>query len=137
MTITTGQQEGTLTVSDVNGDSLQEFLTGNNRNEWISSGLLNIYVRKGRHIIQSKMAETIDVANVQIHTNKERGKGRFTTWLHHAEREADQRGWYVRVECILNRRLVHYLERRGYIVISDTGIGFGRSVTMYRELNGK
>ena len=100
-------------------DSLLRFLDSNTRAEWIVSGPMRVFVRKAKHIIAGMLTNTLDVASVSVDPDRQ-GGGVFKTWLAQVEKLAYVRGLHVRVESILEPRLVPFLTRRGYVRVPDT-----------------
>jgi GNAT superfamily N-acetyltransferase len=98
---------------------LSAFLDGPLRNEHIVAGPLVVYVRKAHHIINEKMVQCLDVASIDV-PERHRGQGHFHRWLQKAEATARAYGLVVRVESILEPRLVPFLARRGYLRVPDT-----------------
>ena len=90
-------------------------------NEWVQvpEGGSGLYLRVG--------PRGIDVANVDF---DQKGTGAFTRYLDQIEREAAARQLpAVRVENILNERLIPFLEKRGYLTEFNP---FGGPPSMYK-----
>ena len=99
------------------------------RNEWLSSAKMNVYVRKGRHLINGEIRLCFDVASIGVPDNL-RGKGIFTKWLEQVEKEIPSfEIEYVFVESILESRLIPFLGRHGY-----TEIPGSNPPSMYKQI---
>src|ERR1035437_2102447 len=57
-------------------NEIKKFLCGPQRNAWLKVGTMKVYVRKGNHAIDKKVANTFDIANVE-QDEKYRGHGGF------------------------------------------------------------
>lgn len=84
---------------------------------WICSGRLRAYVRVTRHKVNGALADTIDVASIEV-DEAHRGKGTFTRWLAKVEALAREHHRTVYVESVLQERLVPFLIARGYHTVS-------------------
>lgn len=100
-------------------NSLIQFLDSRTRIAWITSGPMRVYVRKAKHIIAETLTATLDVASISVNADS-RGKGVFKAWLAKAEKLANVRGLTVRVESILEPKLLPFLTHRGYVRVPDT-----------------
>lgn len=100
-------------------NSLVKFLDSRARIAWISSGPMRAYIRKAKHVIEGALTNTLDVASISVNPDA-RGKGVFRAWLAQAEKHANVRGLTVRVESILEPKLVPFLTHRGYVRVPDT-----------------
>lgn len=94
-------------------EQLTKFLKQTIQNRmWIGDGTLNVYVRKGHHVLGGEMLETLDIANIEA---EPKGKGRFTTFLQFAENTAKPLKLTILVEAILEPRLIPFLRKKGYL----------------------
>ncbi|MGY0522839.1 hypothetical protein ACW0JY_37830, partial [Pseudomonas aeruginosa] len=59
---------------------------------------------------------TLDLADLEVTNEGERGKGQFTLFLSNAERIADSNGLIVYVQSIVNQRLLNNLVSKGYFL---------------------
>ena len=110
-------------------DTLQSMMDDDSStNEWVVSGTLQFYVRKGRIASRLREASTIKpclmVANVNTvkrrATNKERAFD-MIRFMKEVEATAVQTGYAgVYVECVLNPRLRPLLTRSGYRRLSGS-----------------
>jgi len=85
-------------------------------NEWIEvpAFKLRLYARRTRRHLGGKMEETLDLASFEV-SEQNRGKGLFTRFIELVESYAVELGLVVYVECVHNKRLRAFLERRGYV----------------------
>lgn len=97
--------------------SFDNWYDGLSHNAWIDDGVMEVYVRKAHHLCGALVLETIDVANVTIFDEKDRGCGLFTGFLEHVE-DYQQ---VVYVENLLNPRLAVFFDKRGYLRVKNTG----------------
>ena len=98
---------------------LKEFLNSTLTNAWLHTDHMEIYIRKGRHLINGKIKLTLDVANVQVE-EAHQGKGIFRNYLNRIESESVKYGFEgVMVESILQKRLLPFLKGRGYEQCND------------------
>lgn len=97
-------------------DQFDQFMLSPLHNMWIGDNNIQVYIRKGYHLIHQEFLNTIDIANIQQDV-EHRGKGFFKTFIQHVERYK----YPVYVECIHNPRLTDMLERNGYTIIRTTG----------------
>jgi N-acetylglutamate synthase-like GNAT family acetyltransferase len=94
--------------------NITKFLNNHAHNEWLKSEKMDVYVRKGHHLIDGEIRSCFDVANISV-PEKLRGHGIFTKWLEQVEKKILPFGIeYVFVESILELRLVSFLNSRGY-----------------------
>jgi hypothetical protein len=79
-------------------------------NEWLTDDKMQVYVRKGRRLIDGKMRTTLDIANVEVY---DKGQGTFTDFLNKAH---DMHPWDATyVECVHNPDLAVFLVRYGFM----------------------
>lgn len=83
--------------------------------KWIEGEIFSVYLRKGIHLIDGKLLETLDVANIRSIPTQYRGKGYFKAFIVHLEGY----GKPVYVECIHNPLLLNMLVKHGYTTIHD------------------
>ncbi len=79
-------------------------------------GDLMVYARIAARGIDGEGRWTLDLADLEITNEAERGKGQFTRFLDIAERVADTNSLVVYVQSIVNSRLLKNLTARGYVV---------------------
>lgn len=102
---------------------LKEFINSTDRNIWIKTKLINVYVRKGFHSINGKTMATLDVANVSV-PNKYQGSGVFKEFMTYAK----SFGYPIYVESILNPIVTSAVQRWGYDIIND-----GNDAILYND----
>lgn len=105
-------------------DTLCNFIAGNQRNVWLQFGPMAAYLRKARRLVPCGPEEgdggylevrSLDVANVTIENDSDKGQGTFTAWLSMAEEVTLNLGMnIVMVECVQNIRLEKFLLHHGY-----------------------
>ena len=93
---------------------IDSFMSSKLRNAWLQTDSVNMYVRKGVHIIDGQLTNTFDLASITIAENK-RGCGLFKEIILYIE----SLGLPVYVESILNPKLADMLERHGYSLDAD------------------
>jgi N-acetylglutamate synthase-like GNAT family acetyltransferase len=94
--------------------SLSAFLAADRRNIWLHSDKMKVYVRKGKHSLDNKISDCLDIASIQVE-DEFQGHGIFKSWLRYAEDTATRFSIEaVFVENILNPRLATYLSGIGY-----------------------
>ena len=100
---------------------IKDFINSPLRCYWMSLRFIDVFVRKGHHLIDGKVARCFDIANVNA---REKGEGHFTRLLEHLENvkiEFD----YLYVESILNERLEEFFNRRsGWVRIPGENVNF-------------
>lgn len=85
--------------------NLKQFLSSSLRNQWIREPGIDLYVRRS-----IRMGIDIDLASLSA---DKLGNGAFTSFL---DKYEPYHVFYV--ECIHNPRLVPYLAKRGYTLVS-------------------
>lgn len=93
---------------------IDRFLKGKIPNEYIYIGPFEIYVRKSKRDLGNGYYRCFDIARVGARVDGMRGKGYFTLFLAELERHLIDRNTTIYVECVHNKRLGAFLERRGY-----------------------
>lgn len=95
--------------------ALEEFLADQRRqNKWLHANKMEVYVRRGRHVLGDTVHKCLDVANISVHPEHQ-NMGIFRLWLKYAEQCAAQSGLdAVFVECVMTRRLACFLEKEDY-----------------------
>lgn len=97
--------------------AFQAFMKSGQRNQWLETHTIKIYMRKATHAIGGQVVKTLDIANIHI-DETERGQGVGTMlidWLH------QQNPFPVTfVESIQNPRLYTHLKARGWLDVNDT-----------------
>lgn len=95
---------------------LSEFMDSPRTNDWLQIGDMLVYVRKGRHVCNDQLLNTIDVANVSVHPDCQ-NQGIFTQFLN----EVETLGLPVHIENVLTERFANFFRKReGYNVIADS-----------------
>lgn len=96
-------------------EKLKDFIENDKRNEWLSDGLMNVYVRKGYHFIEGKTKICLDIANVVVYKQKQ---GTWTKFLWEAHKINP---WYCTfVECVNNKHLVKWLLKNGFTETNES-----------------
>ena len=86
--------------------NFEQFAKSNFRNSWVKEPGIEIYIR--RCLLTSRNAD-FEIANMVAKTP---GKGALTKFLDKYEPE-----YAFFIECVLNKRLWTYFERRGYTCV--------------------
>jgi hypothetical protein len=94
---------------------LLEFFYSKNRNMWLEDHILSVYVRKGFHIINEEIIDTIDIANISTINSKYKGKGYFRSFMLAVE----GLGIAVYVENIHNQLLLDMLVKHNYEILEN------------------
>lgn len=102
-------------------EQLQQFIkdaeTGDSRNLWIADDDMQVYIRKGHHLLPNgKIATTLDIANVTVEPSKQR-KGLWTAFLAKAQEINPWEGVYV--ECVHTPYLAMSLMKQGWIGVNN------------------
>lgn len=79
-------------------------------------GDLMVYARIAARWIDREGRWTLDLADLEVTNEGERGQGYFTHFLSNAERIADSNGLIVYVQSIVNQRLLNSLVAKGYFL---------------------
>ena len=84
-------------------------------NAWLKCGPIEVYVRKGRHLINNQITNTFDVASIKVQ-EKQRGKGLFKTFLIDLRSvlTTSYEYKYIYVESVLENRLLDFLPSVGF-----------------------
>lgn len=95
-------------------EKLAEFIKGAEdrftMTEWLSDDKMQVYVRKGHHLIDGKMRDCLDVANVEVY---EQQQGTWTDFIFKAH---DMNPWdCTYVECVHNPVLAAWLLKNGFL----------------------
>lgn len=79
-------------------------------NEWLSDDKMQVYVRKGHHMIGGKIWECLDIANVEVY------KQRQGTWTGFIFKAHEMNPWdCTYVECVHNPILASWLLKNGFL----------------------
>lgn len=104
--------------------AIKSFLKSPQRNAWIVEGPYEIYIRRGLHIINGKLAECFDIANID---NREvRGTGGFWKLVDEIKSLLETNAavrkniTYIYVESVLNKRLAKSLPKHGFTELPAT-----------------
>lgn len=81
---------------------LRLFLTSNLRNQWIHTRRINIYVRKGNHLVNKKITGTLDISNISVN---EKYKGRNLAMQFIDDAHKINPFEYTYIENVLNPKL--------------------------------
>jgi hypothetical protein len=87
---------------------LEKFLASHARNEWLMTGQLSVYVRKGHHIVNRHMYLFIDLANITV-IEEMRSCGLFKQTFELFKSSCGKTYQGVYVESVLNPRLASHL----------------------------
>lgn len=97
-----------LTLAPDLRKELEKFLASPARNQWIQTSQLEVYVRKGHHMVNRHMYQFLDLANITI-KKPFRHRGLFKQVLNlFKQMGIAQDGVYV--ESVMNPMLAVYLE---------------------------
>ncbi|MCP8472877.1 hypothetical protein NK639_28230 [Pseudomonas sp. ZM24] len=100
--------------------ALEAFAAANARSMGARSrfqfGDLMVYARIAARWIDGEGRWTLDLADLEVTNEGERGQGYFTHFLSNAERIADSNGLIVYVQSIVNQRLLNSLVAKGYFL---------------------
>lgn len=101
------------------------FLSSAYRNEWLYLDHASVYVRKSERYFNGIVYKCLDMANITIDDDNDKGHGFLKAVLSHME----SKGLPVYVECIMHEWLVDKVEKYGYNIIRELhdthGIKFG------------
>jgi hypothetical protein len=92
---------------------VQKFLDSGMRNSWLSLPHMQVYVRRGHHLIDRRPKSVFDIANVTVAEGM-RGRGVFTEFLNDLFVILPGQVEGIFVESILNERFFKYLIKRGF-----------------------
>ena len=101
-------------------DYLEEYKDKNYQsNKWLYGLEMEIYVRKGHHILDKEIITCLDIANVTVY---HKGLGFFTLFLHLMELILKSYDSFhaIYVESVQEERFGLFLESRGYTRIPDS-----------------
>lgn len=82
--------------------------------QWLKTKKVEVYVRITQRYLGEGTVESIDIANLEIKKEKNRGKGWFTSFLDQVEELAIKSGRCVYIESIQQERFAAFFIRRGY-----------------------
>jgi hypothetical protein len=99
-------------------DFIQRSHTKHVYNEWLYTGEMQLYVRKGIHYLEYEKCDTLDLASFEVF---EKGKGTFTTFVTQVHAINPWDATYI--ECVHNDRLRNWLERHGFHKEPDSSPG--------------
>jgi len=88
--------------------ALQEFLSSPIRNQWIMTPQMEVYVRKGGHMLNQHMYMFLDLANITVY---EQSQGIFKQTLEVFKELSSPSLQGVYIENVLNPQLAEYLRR--------------------------
>lgn len=95
--------------------NLQEFMESKAKNIWVNEGRNAFYVRKGKHVINKEVQNTLDLANIDV-AEEETLQTAFEihNFINLCEQTAKDNNLTFYVENVLNPKLEGYLKRRKY-----------------------
>lgn len=96
-------------------NELKIFLNSKDRNTWIRTNILQVYVRKGIHLINNNLVTTLDIANIEV---KDKNKGIGTKFINIAHLSHNFKATFI--ESILNERFYQYLQKNGWNKIENS-----------------
>lgn len=99
-------------------EQLDDFIDSPVSNKWLNDGILSVYVRKGYHVYDGMILNTLDIANISTISEQYQGKGYFKTFM----KKAESIGKPIWVECIHNPLLSRMLVKHGYTIFNNGGI---------------
>ena len=98
------------------------------KNLWIQDDKMQVYVRKGYHLLSGKASTTLDIATVEVY-DEYRNKGLWTEFLKSA---IELNPWSaVYVENVHNPYLASSLIRRGWITAGGSGVDLSFGVMSF------
>lgn len=85
---------------------------------WVKDGPIKAYMRITKRHLGGPipLLDTLEIGNVCVVRDKDKGKGHFTRFLARLEKIADAQKRAVYIECIMEPRLGKFLLRRGYLI---------------------
>lgn len=84
------------------------------RSQWISDGVMQVYVRTGPRYVKGEMRRGITIANVEVVAAEQR-RGHFSRFLAQVEDHVRTHDLgFLFVEGVLNPALANHLTKRGY-----------------------
>lgn len=93
---------------------LDQFLESNLRNAWLKYPSMQVYVRRGHHLIEGSIHAVLDIASCVVNEKKQK-RGIFTSFVEDAEKQALNANLDgIFAESILNPVLEPFFEKRGY-----------------------
>lgn len=133
-------------------DTVAEFLRGPSGNSWLHMPHVDVFVRKGYHVVDDEAISTFDIANIQVDLSRQ-GQGYFTRFLEHVETLLDDpalcgliKGVYL--ENVYSDRFANKLIKMGFQPVpsrdydingrapsyfSPLRLSFGSAATFYKE----
>jgi hypothetical protein len=84
-------------------------------NEWLDDDKMQVYVRKGIHMIDGKVRTCLDVANVEVYVQQE-GTWTDFIWKAHGMNPWD----CTYIECVHNPVLAAWLLKNGFLPTTTT-----------------
>jgi hypothetical protein len=107
--------------------TLEQFLLdGTKRQAWVTFKKIDLYVRRGRHVVNGNIRLTLDFANLEA-SERHRSSGDLWRAVELAESLEKQR--IVFIENVHSERLVASLVKKNWSVTSDDGF----TPSFYRE----
>lgn len=92
---------------------LVEFLESTERNRWLNSDKIKVYVRKGRHVLDrtGEIEHVLDIAAIEVPLDAQK-QGVFTRFLEFAKKVNPFAAIYV--ENVLTPKFQQFFERNGW-----------------------
>lgn len=91
-------------------ESVEKYRT---KSEWLSDDLMQVYVRKGVHMIDGELRTCLDIASVEVYVQQ---KGTWTDFIWKAHKMSP---WYCTyVECVHNPVLLAWLLKNKFLPTS-------------------
>ena len=99
-------------------DDLKKFIkeseTSFTSSKWLSDDKMQVYIRKGHHLIDGKMKTCLDIANVTVY---KKSRGTFTAFLKEAH---ELNPWCATfAECIQEPRLINFFLLNGWTPVNN------------------
>lgn len=97
---------------------MEKFLASPNRNQWLATPQMEVYVRKGMHMVNRHMYFFIDLASMTVKEEMQ-SQGLFKQTLELFKQLCGTTYQGVYLENVLNPRLAQYLRE-----LSETGLAY-------------
>src|SRR3989344_4673878 len=88
---------------------IHQFLSTPERNAWLYSADMQLYIRKSKRVINSQIVTTLDIANITVY---HKGQGIFKKFIKEFHEINPYQASYI--ESILEPRLVSWCQRNGW-----------------------
>ena len=97
-------------------NEVKKFIASPLKNGYITDGVMTLYVRKSRQLIQGEIKRCFDLANVTV-SESEQGKGIFKKFMHDLLVKFPNLNIYV--ESVLSDAVAHVIKDLGFTKQSD------------------